>query len=215
MHISSERGVWLHGRFKEIRSSSSKLPMEGEFWCPARSVPNTHQNICELKGDRFIPLCQSHLISKPLRLKILSGSLLQLRGRQEDFIGVSYGRVLPLTVVLLARRCQKPKYSSVSFMQTAVLSSLMSQAFGMKANQVELTKAACMFLPLTIAITLWSMGRVNVDWFWRGFDIVVNIFHLFQEVMAVLPAKFCLSAVLTIDRSLLPAQTALNLHPRV
>lgn len=33
--------------------------------------------------------------------------------------------------------------------------------------------------------------------------------------MAVLPVELCLSAVLTIDRSLLPAQTALNLHPRV
>lgn len=49
VRVSSVWGLWLNGPFKEIRSSSSKLPMEGEFRCPARSVPNTHLSARENK----------------------------------------------------------------------------------------------------------------------------------------------------------------------
>lgn len=45
LNASSEWGVWLHGHFKEIRSSSFKLTMEGEFRHLARSVPNTHLSV--------------------------------------------------------------------------------------------------------------------------------------------------------------------------
>lgn len=57
-------------------------------------------------------------------------------------------------------------------MQTSVLLSLMSQAFRMKANQVELTKAAwCSCLPLPLS----HCGQWG-KWIWIDFEEALTFF---------------------------------------
>lgn len=84
------------------------------------------------QGARLTPLSQSHILT--------FGAKSALSGMCGDFIDISYRKVLPLTDVLLVSKVQL--FPSISFTQTCPLINLMSQAFGIKATQMELTKVA-------------------------------------------------------------------------